>query len=113
MHELSLLESVRDIIEAQAREQPFSQVKQVTLSIGKLSCVSAEALRFGFDVVMQGSLAEQAELVINELDGIGLCAACGQQVALNSIYEPCPLCGHPGVDLLQGMEMRVQELLVV
>jgi hydrogenase nickel incorporation protein HypA/HybF len=112
MHELSLLENVREILEEHAVSQNFTKVTQVTLEIGKLSCVEPEALRFGFDVVMKGSLAENAELFITELDGLGLCQQCGQQV-MEKLYEPCAWCGSPDVKVLQGREMKIRDLVVI
>ena len=48
MHELSLLENVREILESHALSQNFSKVTQVTLEIGKLSCVEPDALALRF-----------------------------------------------------------------
>jgi hydrogenase nickel incorporation protein HypA/HybF len=113
MHELSLLENVREILEDHALNQNFSKVTKVTLEIGKLSCVEPEALRFGFDVVMKDSLAENAELIITELDGIGLCQQCGQQLVLETLYDPCGSCGSPYVKILQGREMKIKDMVVI
>lgn len=113
MHELSLLENVREILEDHAVNQNFSKITQVTLEIGKLSCVEPEALRFGFDVVMKGSLAEHAELFITELDGLGLCQQCGQQSVMKTLHDPCASCGSPDVKILQGMEMKIKDLVVM
>lgn len=113
MHELSLLESVRDILESQAHSQAFVRVTQVTLEIGQLSCVEPEALRFAFDVVMKGSVAEAAELVIIKTDGLGRCRQCGGQTALTELYDPCHLCGSPFVDVEQGLELKIKELMVL
>lgn len=113
MHELSLLEDVRNIIENHALKQNFTKVTQVTLEIGKLSCVDPDALRFAFDVVMKGSLAENAKLFITELNGIGMCGQCGQKSVMGAIYDPCPTCGNPVVKIIQGMDMKVKDLLVV
>jgi hydrogenase nickel incorporation protein HypA/HybF len=113
MHELSLLENVREILEEHAVSQNFNKVSKVTLEIGKLSCVESEALRFGFDVVMKGSLAENAELIITELNGLGLCQQCGQQSVMETLYEPCASCGSPDVKILQGKEMKVKDLVVI
>ncbi len=113
MHELSLLEHVREILEDHAQKQNFRRVTKVTLEIGKLSCVAPEALRFGFEVVMQGSLAENAELVITELAGLGECQQCLQQVTLETLYAPCMHCGSPFVKVLQGAEMKIKDLLVI
>jgi hydrogenase nickel incorporation protein HypA/HybF len=113
MHELSLLENVREILEEHAISQNFTKVTQVTLEIGKLSFVESEALRFGFDVVMKGSLAENARLIMTELDGLGLCQQCGQQLVKESLYEPCAACGSPDVKIVQGREMKIKDLVVV
>lgn len=112
MHELSLLENVRDILEQHAISQHFVKVNKITLEIGKLSSIEPEALRFGFDVVMQGSLAEHAELVMTELIGLGLCQSCQQQTTMATLYESCRYCGHPFVTVIQGLEMKIKNLIV-
>ena len=113
MHELSLLENIREILEEHAVSQNFTQVTQVTLEIGKLSCVEPEALRFGFDVVMKGSLAENGTLIITEREGLGLCQQCGQQFVMETLYEPCASCGSPDIKILQGREMKIRDLVVI
>lgn len=113
MHEISLLESVLETLENQARQQHFTQVKQITLEIGALSCVALDALRFGFDVVMKNSLAESAELVITEVPGQGRCSACGAMVELETLHDPCSQCGAFGVTVIQGEQMRIKELKVI
>ncbi|MDO9163825.1 MAG: hydrogenase maturation nickel metallochaperone HypA [Methylococcaceae bacterium] len=112
MHELSLLENVREILEDHAQSQKFSKVSRVTLEIGKLSCIEPEALRFGFDVVMKGSLAEGAELIITELNGLGRCQQCGQNTVMEVLYDPCSHCGRP-LTVVQGMEMKIKDLVVI
>lgn len=113
MHELSLLENVREILESHAQSQNFSKVARVTLEIGKLSCVEPDALRFGFDVVMKGSLAEGAELMITETPGIGQCQRCGLETVIETLYSPCSVCGCPFVDVVQGAEMKIKDLIVI
>ena len=72
MHELSLLENVREILEEHAKTQNFERVEEVTLAIGALSCVEIEALKFAFESVMKNSLAENMRRFgtknINEMD---------------------------------------------
>jgi len=113
MHEISLLEQVRETLIEQGQAQDFTKVTQVSLEIGELSCVEAEALRFGFDVVMKGCLAENAKLVISHVRGLGLCQNCHQSVALQTLHDPCSQCGHFKVDITQGESMRIKDLLVV
>lgn len=113
MHELSLLENVREILEDHALSQNFSKVAKVTLEIGKLSCVEPDALRFGFDVVMKDSVAENAELVITELNGLGQCRQCRQQMEMETLHDPCIYCGSPFIEITQGVEMKVKDLIVM
>ena len=113
MHEISLLENVREILQDHAKSQNFRQITKITLEIGKLSCVEPDALRFGFDVVMKDSLAEKAELILTEVDGVGLCDKCGKQVIMETLYDPCVACGNPFVTVTQGSEMKIKDLVVI
>ena len=112
MHEMSLAEGVLQIIEDSAREQDFSRVKAVWLEIGQLSSVEPEAMRFCFDAVTRGSLADGARLEIVIVDGGGHCMNCGQTVQLAAVYDACPACGGYPVNPVSGTEMRIKELEV-
>jgi len=112
MHEMSLAESVLHIIEDAAHEQGFARVRTVWLEIGQLACVEQESLRFGFDVVTRGSIAEQARLEIVETAGQGQCGKCAQNFPLAALYEACPECGSYDVKVTGGDGMRVKELEV-
>lgn len=112
MHEMSLAESVLQIIEEAASAQQFKRVRTVWLEIGQLSCVEKEAMRFCFDAVMRDSIAAQARLEINEIAGEGWCGTCACTVAIASLYEACPKCGKHGLKISSGDTMRVKELEV-
>ena len=55
MHEMTLMGEVREIVVQAAKVHKFKRVKRVVLEIGKLSGVQVEAMRFCFDVVMEGT----------------------------------------------------------
>lgn len=112
MHELSLLENVRTILEDHARDQNFQRVEEITLVIGALSCVETDALVFAFDAVMKGSLAENAQLNFKHIDAQGRCLGCGQLTVMEMLYDACEHCGHPYVDVVTGLEMKITELKV-
>jgi len=112
MHEISLLEQVRETLIEHSQSQYFNKVSQVTLEIGKLSCVEAEALRLGFDVVMNDSLIEGAELVITSVDGLGVCQSCHKSVGMETLHDPCTYCGQFQLKVIQGEGMRIKDLLV-
>lgn len=112
MHEMALAEGVLQILEDAAREQQFTTVKTVWLEIGQLSSVEPEAMRFCFDAVIKGSLAEGARLEVIATPGEGQCLSCGKTVPLTVVYDPCPVCGGVPVTPTGGTEMRIKELEV-
>lgn len=112
MHEMSLCEGIVQVLEAQARAQSFSRVKAVWLEIGALAGVEIEALRFCFDVVCRDTLAEGADLYIDEIPGQGWCMNCAKSVPVRRRYDPCPHCGGYQVQVTGGDQMRIRELEV-
>ncbi len=112
MHEMSLAEGVIQVLEDSARKQDFSVVTRVWLEIGQLSSVEPDAMRFCFDAVSKGTLAEQAELIIIEVPGRGACLACGATFDYRARFDPCPECESYQVQMTGGDEMRVKELEV-
>jgi len=112
MHEMSLAESVLQLAEDAARQQNFRVVTAIWLEIGQLAGVEMEALRFCFDAVARGTLAEGARLEIVATPGSGWCARCAASVPMQEIYAACPYCGQHPLRVTGGTEMRVRELEV-
>lgn len=112
MHEMSLCEGVLQVLEEQARVQQFARVKTVWLEIGALSSVEPEAMRFGFDVVMKGSLADGAKLEIIEVPGQAWCMQCMKPVTIQQRFDACSDCGSHQLQITGGEEMLIKELEV-
>jgi hydrogenase nickel incorporation protein HypA/HybF len=110
MHEMSLAESVREIVEDTARANGARRVASVRLEIGRLSQVEVEAMRFAFDVVMRGSLAAAARLDITETDGSAWCMHCSQPVVIAQRGDACPQCGSYQLQVTGGERMRVLDI---
>ena len=112
MHEMSLCEGILQILEDEADRQHFRRVKQVWLEIGQLAGVEVDAMRFSFDAVTRGSLAEGAKLTIIDIPGTAWCMVCGTNVAIKQRYDECPQCGGVQLQVTAGDEMRIKELEV-
>jgi len=112
MHEMSLAEGALQIVEDAARRGGFSRVTAVRLEIGRLASVEPEALRFCFDAVVRGSVADGARLEIVNTPGAAWCLQCSETVAIDALYDPCPRCGSYQVQPTGGTEMRVMDLEV-
>jgi len=112
MHEMSLIESVVALVEDERRKQQFSRVRVVRLAVGVLGHAEPAALRFCFDAVTRGTIADGARLEIDEVPGEGWCSSCRQSVSLGERFAACPVCGDTQVRMTAGGELRLSELEV-
>ena len=112
MHEMSLCESVMQILEETSAQQGFAKVKTVWLEIGELAGVETEAMRFSFEVIRRGTLADQAALEIINVPGSAWCMPCGKNVRIAQRFDACPDCGSYQLQVNGGDEMRIKELEV-
>lgn len=110
MHEMALCEGIREVIEAQARAHGVDRIARVRVEIGRFSGVERAALDFAFDVVMRGSVAEDATLVIVDLPGRARCFGCGADVEIDSRLASCPSCGSGQLLTTGGDEMRIKDM---
>ena len=113
MHEISLCESLRAILEEQAVQQGFTRVTRVWLDIGALSCVEPEALRFGFEAVMAGSVAADAELTIGAVPARAHCLGCGATSMVTDRLAPCPACGATDLAREGGDRLTIRKVEVI
>ena len=110
MHEMSIAEGVLGIVREAARSNGLSRVNAVRLEIGALAAVEPAALRFCFDAVTRGSLAEGCALDIGEVGGEAWCFGCCETVPLGARGDPCPRCGRGALAVTGGTEMRVKDI---
>lgn len=112
MHEMSLCESILQIVEAEAAREPFMRVTWLQLEIGALAGVEVEALRFCFDAVAPDTILAGAELDIVEPPGEARCVPCDKTVLLTDRYSSCPHCGAYGLQVTGGDQMRIKAMEV-
>jgi hydrogenase nickel incorporation protein HypA/HybF len=112
VHELSLAGSILQLVESSARRDAFSRVRVLRLSVPALAGVDAAALRFALESLAPGSLLEGARVDIEEPPGQALCLDCGVTVDIAGHGRGCPHCSGFDLQVLQGTEMRIIDLLV-
>jgi hydrogenase nickel incorporation protein HypA/HybF len=103
VHELSITQSVVDAVCERAAGRP---VHTVRVRVGKLTAVVADSLRFCFDLVTAGTVAEGATLDIEQPPGAARCRACGTDFTLTDPVLLCP-CGSADVQVTSGWELQI------
>ncbi len=112
MHEMSICEGILQVIEDHAVAQNFSEVKSVRLEVGAMAGVELEALRFSFEVVTRGTVADKSRLEVIQLPVDAWCMICSKPVKVSQRFEACPQCGSYQVEISGGDELRIKDMEV-
>jgi hydrogenase nickel incorporation protein HypA/HybF len=112
VHEASLMKGLLDIVGKAASGEGGGPVSLIHLKIGGMTGVSTDALRFAFDVMAKGTVAEGAALEIEAVPLSVRCKICGAQWRPSDFVFVCTACGSPEIDVLTGREMEVDYILV-
>ena len=108
MHELAI---PQDIVDAVCARADGRRVRRVTVRIGKLTAVVPDAMRFCFDLAVEGTVADGARLEIEERAGEARCHECGAEVELADPILLCP-CGSANLAVTAGRELQIVSMEV-
>jgi len=109
MHELGIAQEIVAMVSERAGG---ARVTRVVLQVGKLSAVLPDALRFCFDLCVEGTPVEGAGLDIIETPGLARCRACEGEVILDRPFGRCE-CGGTDLEWLSGEELKIKEFEVI
>ncbi len=112
MHEMSVCQSVVQMLEEQAAVHSYTRVKAVWLEIGPLAAIEPEAMIFCFDAVSRGTLAENARLEIIHTPATAWCMSCAKSVAVANRFDSCPGCGSHQMQITGGDELKIKQMEV-
>jgi hydrogenase nickel incorporation protein HypA/HybF len=108
VHELSITQSIVDAVCERAAGRPVLSVK---VQVGVLTAVVPEAMRFCFDLVVEGTVAEGARLDIDLRPGATHCRGCGADTEISDPIVLCR-CGSADVDVVAGRELQIVSMRV-
>ena len=107
MHELSLMQSVMDIVKGSAAKNGILKVNKVKLVVGKFSMALPDSLHFAFEALSGVEpLFKGAVLEIEAKEILCQCQQCRQIDQLEgNCHFVCSSCGSTKVDIIQGREL--------
>lgn len=110
MHELSICQALIDQVEDIARENEAVAVKTIWVQVGPLSGAEIPLLEHAYPVAAAGSVAEDAELVIESMPVRIRCRSCGVESEASPNRLICAQCGDYHTELVSGDEMLLARL---
>lgn len=111
MHEMSLIQSMLDILVEEKKKHGLSKVHKVNVVNGALAGAVTDALTFAWEALTPGTEFDGVELVIREVP-VKLRCSCGNEFEAQSPrYAPCPECDEVlGHQVLQGKELYIENI---
>lgn len=110
MHEYSIVQSLLNSCEENAKANDATKVTKVVVKIGVMSGVEPDLLQTAFDTFKEHTMCDGAEFVINIQPILIKCNACEQESTLSKNEYCCPICQGIEVDVLDGEEMYLMQL---
>lgn len=113
VHELSVAQSLIDLLVEQLAANPPAAVEVVHIRVGRLSGVDPTALRSAFHVAAGGTIVQGAKLDIADVPVRVWCDRCHAERDVRAVSElRCVVCGEPSNDLRAGRELLVDRVEV-
>ena len=107
MHELSIAESILDIIRQNVPNEDLSNVRTVNMKIGAMAGVVCESLEFSFQALTAGTPLATASLSIDHVPFQIHCASCNKTLQSQFGMSICPWCSGTETRVLSGTELQV------
>ncbi len=110
MHEMSIAQSLLDIVLEEGRRHHLEKVRTIRLQVGAMAAVVPESLTFCFRLISESTIAAGAEIKIETLPVVARCSQCGALFEVQDLVFVCPECEAPALDLVSGRELNIVDI---
>jgi hydrogenase nickel incorporation protein HypA/HybF len=110
MHEYSIVQSLLDQCEENARANDATKVTKVVVKIGVMSGVEPDLLQTAFDTFKEGTMCSECEYIQNIQKIKIKCHKCDSVSELEKSEYCCPHCQSVELDVLDGEDLMLMQL---
>ncbi|OGV97182.1 MAG: hydrogenase maturation nickel metallochaperone HypA [Nitrospinae bacterium RIFCSPHIGHO2_02_39_11] len=110
MHELSIVQNILDIAEAEAKKNNAAKIIKIRLKIGEMAGVAVDSIRFCFESIKYNTIAKDAKLLIDHIPLTGRCKNCSVDFVIKNYRFICENCNGNKVEIIGGKELQIEEL---
>lgn len=112
MHELSIVESLLDVVLESADKARATKVIRIHVVVGDLSGVVDDYMSLYFNFLSEKTIAHGAEIVFTHKPARLRCRPCNVDFSPEGSDFGCPRCKEQQVDIIGGRELYVDEMEV-
>lgn len=120
MHEISIAGAIMDAVLDAAKKHDAKKVNEVFIETGELTALNPDQLKFIFETISAGTVAENAKYEIQVIKSLINCKKCSYKGPIEffeklHFFLPvirCPECGEVNVDIIAGRECSVKKIKI-
>ena len=110
MHEMSIVQSILEVVNDEAQRNGLSRVVSVKLKLGEMSGAAPASLLFCWELIVGDGPAAGARLEIEPVLLKARCRKCQAEFSPHDYVFICPACGSNRVEVAQGQEITVSSI---
>ena len=110
MHEMSIVVSFVKMAEDFAVKNNAEKVVKVVLQLGEISGIEPRYLHDFYPSVIEGTILEGSELVIETIEASVFCTNCATTYNPTKSDLKCPACGSEKCDVIDGRGLYIKEI---
>jgi len=112
MHEMSIAQSLIDIIREEMLKNNAKVLRAVRLNVGQMTAVVPDSLSFCFEVATSGTDMEGARLIMDVIPLRGRCHECKDEFEIKDYAFVCPSCDSTKIDTIGGQDLSIVDMMV-
>lgn len=112
MHEMSIAQSLIDVLREEMLKHNAKNLRSVRLNIGQMTAIVPDALSFCFQVITDGTELEGARLIMDIIPLMGYCSACEKEFEIKDYAFACRSCGSTKINTIGGQDLSIVEMEV-
>ncbi|VAY87922.1 [NiFe] hydrogenase nickel incorporation protein HypA [hydrothermal vent metagenome] len=110
MHEYSIVQSLLNQCEDNAKANDATKVTKVVVKIGVMSGVEPDLLQSAFDTFKNGTICDDCEYIQNIQPIKIQCLSCNTTSELEKNEYACPKCQSVELDVIDGEDLMLMQL---
>ena len=113
MHEYTIVASLIDLCEKEAKKHHAKAIKRLEIQVGRLSGIEIHFLKQCFVTFKEVTICADAQLSVEVCDVVLLCASCHEKSVVSENHFICPKCHSEDVTMIGGQELHVKSIEII
>ncbi len=110
MHELSIAESIVDIVHQYVGQEQLHAVRSVRVNVGTFSGIVPDSLEFSYQAITAGTDLEHSFLTLERIPFMVRCRECMQESVSEDGVVACALCNSTNTEIISGRELQMKDI---